>query len=50
MKTFIAALSLLALAAAASSFFSLPEHRHAGQVSQNTLLGYPSGGSDQVVR
>jgi hypothetical protein len=47
MKTFIAALSLLALVAAASSFISLPEHRHAGRAD---LPGYPSGGWDHAAR
>ena len=37
MKTFIAVLSLLTLVAAASSFISLPEHRHAGQAGQSIL-------------
>ena len=48
MKTFIAALSLLTLVAAASSFISLPEHRYAGQAAQSIFSGYPSGGWDQA--
>ncbi len=48
MKTFIAALCLLTLVAAASSFISIPEHRHAGQAGQSVLPGYPSGGWEQV--
>jgi len=43
MKTFIAALSLLALAAIACSFVSLPEHRHAGRAG-------PSGWWNQSAR
>jgi hypothetical protein len=50
MKTFIAALSLLTLVAAASSFISLREHRHAGQAGQSVVPGYPSGGWEQVAR
>jgi hypothetical protein len=50
MKTFIAALSLLTLLAAASSYFSLPEQRHPGQAGQSIVSDYPSGGSDQAAR
>ena len=50
MKTFIAALSLLTLVAAASSFISLRHHRHAGQAGQSIFPGYPSGGLDQAAK
>ena len=50
MKTFIAALSLLTLIAIASSFISLPEHRHAGQAGQSIFPGHPSGGWDQAAK
>jgi hypothetical protein len=49
MKTFVAALLLLTLLAAALSYISLPEHR-TGQGRQSTFPGYPPGGWDQVVR
>ena len=50
MKTFIAALSLLTLIAIASSFISLPEHRHIGQAGQSIFSGYPSGGWSQAAK
>ena len=50
MKTFIAALSLLTLIAIASSFISLPDHRHAGQAGQSIFPGYPSGGWSQAAK
>ena len=51
MKTFIAALSLLTLVAAASSYISLREHHHAaGQERQSIFPGHPSGGWDQVAK
>ena len=50
MKTFIAALSLLALAAAASSFISLREHRHAGPAGQTILSGSPPGEWEETAR
>jgi hypothetical protein len=50
MKTFIAALSLLTLVAAASSFISLQEHHHTGQAGQSIFPGYPSGGWNQAAR
>jgi hypothetical protein len=42
MKTFIAALSLLALMAVASSVISLRDHRHVGQTAQSISPSSPS--------
>ena len=50
MKAFITALSLLTLVAAASSFISLRDHRHAGQAGQSIFPGYPSSGWDQATK
>jgi hypothetical protein len=50
VRTFIAALSLLALVAAASSFVSLKEHRHAGQADRSIFPVYPSGGWERLDR
>jgi hypothetical protein len=50
MKTFIAALSLLTLVAAASSFISLQEPHHASQAGRSISPGYPSGGGNQAAK
>jgi hypothetical protein len=50
MKAFIAALALLALAAAVSSFISLPDQRPAGQAGYGIVQGYPSDGWDLAGR
>ena len=50
MKTFIAALSLLTLVAATSSYISLREHHHTGQGRQSIFPVHPFGGWDQVAK
>ena len=50
MKTFIAALSLLTVVAAVSSYFSVPESRHAGEAGRNNTSVYSSGVWNQDAR
>jgi hypothetical protein len=51
MKTFFAALSLLTVVAAVSSYFSIPESRHHnGQAGRSNSSTYSPAGWDQNAR
>jgi hypothetical protein len=51
MKTFFAALSLLTVVAAVSSYFSIPESRHHGaQAGRSNSPAYSPAGWDQNAR